>query len=168
MANGTTDADRQLRAMGRVVFEQGLLPQVASSVVWALLDVEQDLGQRITGKAMLSQVLRWLRDLAIRIPDESLRTNIRNWAKRAEKLAEERNATIHAVWILTEDPSEVMRFSGKGDAPERVDPDYLDSLADRLRAQTRELVGLIDELGKVLPRTRAVLTGEDFDERGLQ
>ena len=99
----------QLAQIGVIVVACAQLEALARMAVGMLAGMNIGVQQAVLSGHSQNRVLDMIKKLSSRLPDSSLTQRWRDWATEANRVAEERNAVLHALWPTGEVGIEMAR-----------------------------------------------------------
>lgn len=95
---------RYERALGRLAINFSLLHKVAEAFAWQTWGIHEEFSQILTKDLPFKQLVIKLRASLEKLELETdVSIEVMSLLKRAEKLAEQRNDLLHAMWVMGKD-----------------------------------------------------------------
>lgn len=146
-------SDDQLRAIGRMTVSFGRLEHSASSLLWLLVNENQNIGRVAFENERFWRVLDTIGRLCPYAlgGNPELQRRIKEWIGKARAVAAQRNEVLHALWAENQPSGEMVALllTRKNMPKAQTRAADLDQLAIEVTRAAREVDGILVEL---LPR----------------
>jgi hypothetical protein len=144
--------DDELKAIGRIVLSDTRMGEVLEGLLWALIDLDDNVGATLTKGWNFARIVEALRALVRTQIQDELQDEILDWIRRAESAHKQRNSIVHSALVrLNPDEEHLTRLRiipGEDETQVEIvsiKPAALDSLANALDEIGREGLSFIAE-----------------------